>query len=124
MEEPQERWYRNARFSCYQVHAHMLYVIRSAFCDFANVITYDTLEETVMRLTTSESPDLHPLLAIPCETGSSLVIAVIALLCQRRGREQAITSLCGAGASASARLGRLARRVCRERPYRLSERTR
>jgi len=63
----------------------MLYLIRSAFCDFASVIAYDTLEETVICVTTSESPDLHPLLAVPCETGSDLVISVMLFLASAEG---------------------------------------
>ena len=61
--------------------AHVLYVITNTFGDFASIVAYDTLARTAIHITTPEPPHpLHPLRAIPWETGGLLVTPVALFL--------------------------------------------
>ena len=71
---------RSPRFSHEPSQAHMLYLITNAYGDFASVIVYDTLAETVLHITTPE-PDLHPLRPIPWETEGLLVTSTALFFC-------------------------------------------
>ncbi|KAH9982023.1 hypothetical protein BJV74DRAFT_879097 [Russula compacta] len=75
--------YRSATFSRDAAQAHMLYLITSAFGDFASVVAYDTLARTgVVHITTPELPDLRrPLRPIPWETTGLLVTPTALFFC-------------------------------------------
>jgi len=104
-EKAEETLYRSATFSRDPARAHMLYVITNAFGNFASVVAYDTLTKTVTHITTPERPDLHPIRAIPWETGSLLVTpAALFFLANVEGWQTMYAmSLSGAGSSVSAR---------------------
>ena len=104
-EKPEETLYSDARFSRDPAQAHMLYVITNAFGDFAGVVGYDTLAGTVTHITTPERPDLHPIRAIPWETGDLLVTpAALFFLANVEGWQTMYAMpLSGAGDNVSAR---------------------